>query len=56
MTHTNISTTKILILLALAFVLGFLIGAWLLRPTPGPDDTEAKYSDWRKPVTTRKVG
>lgn len=49
MTNTNISTTKIFILLTLAFVLGVCVGAWLLRPTldTDPDDTEPKQEGWR---------
>jgi hypothetical protein len=41
-TAQSISITKILILLALAFTLGFLLAYWLVRPQPPPPDTEPK--------------
>ena len=46
-TNESISITKTLILLALAFTLGFLIAYWLLRPTLDIDPRTPKPPAWK---------
>ena len=53
---TRSTQTLLVILIAILAAALVIAIALLFQDEPPPNDTEAKYSDWRKPVTTRKVG